>query len=321
MDPHREVAMECLNCFRLVAWVAVRLLLASASPAQQAGEDDPAAIYDALKAFSLSGETMRAENVTRKRERVAMTFNGFFHLEAPLVGHVRRAVFIGEGQLVAAPPDSRFEREHIRRLLKAGAVKLDFKAAVLRFPDGSFEQLQAQLSPGGSGSADAQMLAREFGERMLRETGANLATRLMVSILNQESPGLFAAEFDSGKLGRFTFLFDPQTRIPVATFEINGDEKGLIFQHEAMWGGSRPGRPSKPWKITSGAWSSAPMSTTPCTSGITRWTWTFASRTNALPQKSAWTSKRCCRNCAQFRSRGTNRCRSATTCAGRKLCG
>src|SRR5205814_5218539 len=44
---------------------------------------------------------------------------------------------------------------------------------------------------------------------------------------------LFRSTFEGGKRGRFTFLLDYQNRIPVAYFEINGGEKGLIFHYKS----------------------------------------------------------------------------------------
>ncbi|MCO6509473.1 MAG: hypothetical protein J5I65_01660 [Aridibacter famidurans] len=49
--------------------------------------------------------------------------------------------------------------------------------------------------------------------------------------MNGESPGVFIAEFDGGKRGRFGFVFDPQTRVPTDQFSINGGEKGLIYKY------------------------------------------------------------------------------------------
>jgi hypothetical protein len=65
--------------------------------------------------------------------------------------------------------------------------------------------------------------------QILKETGANLSARQLVSIVNKESPGFFFAEFDGGKRGRFACLLDYQARIPVSNFKINAGERGLIY--------------------------------------------------------------------------------------------
>ena len=52
-----------------------------------------------------------------------------------------------------------------------------------------------------------------------------------MSVLNQEKPGFFVAQFDGGKRDRFTMVVDPQGRIPTEHFGINSGEKGIIFAH------------------------------------------------------------------------------------------
>ena len=169
------------------------------------------------------------ENVVFKRDRAEITFtSGTFYFAAPVAGRVEGAVFIGDGKFSAAPPPAKFEKENIRRILKADTVESDFKTAVLRFTDDTFSILGAGSNPG-SAPNDAQKLASEFETRELRETGANIAARLTVSIVNNEQPGFFVVEFDKGKRGRFGFLLDPQERVPSQAWEINGGEKGLIY--------------------------------------------------------------------------------------------
>jgi hypothetical protein len=50
---------------------------------------------------------------------------------------------------------------------------------------------------------------------------------------DREDPGIFFAQFNGGKRGRFSYLLDPQTRIPVANFGINAGEKGIIFSYDS----------------------------------------------------------------------------------------
>ena len=64
-------------------------------------------------------------------------------------------------------------------------------------------------------------------------TGANLPARIALSMVNQEKPGFFFATFEGGKRGRFNLLLYFQNRIPVANFDINAGEKGLIFNYRA----------------------------------------------------------------------------------------
>jgi hypothetical protein len=189
-----------------------------------------AALYGQLKAFTLGFTSVRVENLVLKRDRVTLTFkDGMLYFPTPVQGSVRGAVFLGTGSFQAPVPPDEFERDNVRRLLKADEVASDFKTAVLRFTDDTYSILGAGSKEGSAPPAAAIKLATESDARVLVETGANLSARQMLSILNQESPGFFFGEFDGGHRGRFAFLLDAQSRIPVANFEINSGEHGLIY--------------------------------------------------------------------------------------------
>ena len=187
------------------------------------------ALYNQVKSFALNGGTVEAKGLVLKKDRTQITLNGVLYLTGPIEGQVTGAVFIGEGKFVLDTPPSNFEKENIKRLVGDYVIESDFKTAVLRFTDDTAQEL-GQAQPGPANDR-AQKLASELDARILRETGANISARIATSILNSEKPGVFFANFDGGRRGRFSFLFDPQTRIPVANFDINAGEKGLVFNY------------------------------------------------------------------------------------------
>lgn len=228
---------------KFVASATLLLLVATrAWSAQDAPEG--ASLYQQLKKFELSGGSAPADNLVLKRDRVEITFeSGMFYFEAPVAGRVRGAVFVGRGRFLATVPANAFEEDHVRRMLKADAVESDFGTAVLRFTDDTFDVIgkgASSVSSGSSASAPANFteLARDFEPRLLKETGANVSARLALSILNGETPGVFIAQFDKSKRGRFTAVLDHQGRIPTTTFTINGGEKGIIFAPRGAAGGN-----------------------------------------------------------------------------------
>lgn len=214
------------------------LLLAVTAPAAfgQAQPSDTSAagiaLYQALVKFDLSGGTAQAQNVVLKRDRAEITFNGTFYFEPSLEGYVRGVVFIGDGKVRADVPNNIAEQDNLRRILHADAVESSFKTAVLRFSDDTADALGLKLAPGGTAPDAARKLASEFSPRMLREVGANVPARIVVSVLNHESPGFFVAEFDKGSRGRFGLILDDQGRLPTAHFGLNGGEKGLFFAYD-----------------------------------------------------------------------------------------
>ena len=169
-----------------------------------------------------------------QRDRVTITFtNGTVFLSPPVGGKVRSAVFIGSGKLQATPPPVAFEQDNVRRLLNADDVSADFRTAVLRFTDDTASEFLKQgFIQGSAASGQAGRLAAELAPHLLKETGMNISARQLESILNQETPGVFLVQVDGGRHGRFTYLFDPQSRIPTTSFGINAGEKGLIFAYD-----------------------------------------------------------------------------------------
>jgi len=208
------------------------LCLLSIAPgfAQQTEQLENLPLYEALKKFELKG-TVKVDNLKLKRDRAEMVFTGDIYFAAPINGRVTGAVFIGQGMFHASPPDIAFEHENLARLIDKDAVDSDFKTAVLRFTDDTFDIIGKGMSDAAAIPGNALDLARDLEPRMLEETGANISSRLAVSMANKESPGFFMAQFDKGDLDRFTFVADYQARIPTAIFGINGGEKIIIFQY------------------------------------------------------------------------------------------
>jgi len=187
--------------------------------------------YDALKAFELQGKAT-VSNLNLKRDRGEMTFTGDFYFTAPINGRVTGAVFIGEGRFRAEAPPIEYEKENLKRFLETDIVESDFKTAVLRFTDDTFDIIGKGSTPMDIAPDQALDLAKDFEPRLLEETGANISARLALSLVHSESPGVFLAQFDKGELKRFTFLIDQQTRIPTSTFGINGGEKVMVFRYD-----------------------------------------------------------------------------------------
>lgn len=189
-------------------------------------------LYEQIKNFSLNGGKADVSQFVLKRDRAVMTFNGTFYFTAPTGGKVTGAVFIGQGTFSAEIPPNDFERDNVKRLIDADIVESSFKTAVFRFTDDTFDII-GKNQTGGAADQKAQKLASEINDRILKETGANLSSRIAISLINRENPGFFFAAFDEGKRGKFSFILDHQNRIPTSSFGINGGEKGLIFDYDS----------------------------------------------------------------------------------------
>ena len=198
--------------------------------AQQTAPLENRSLYDALKEFKLQG-TAKVEKLKLKRDRAEMEFTGDFYFAAPINGRVTGAVFIGQGTFHASSPPIKFEEDNLIKILGRNSVESDFKTAVLRFTDDTFDIIGKTVNDAAAIPDQATELAEELEPQLMKETGANISARLAVSLENNESPGFFMAQFDKGSLDRFTFIADYQARIPSATFGINGGEKVIIFKY------------------------------------------------------------------------------------------
>lgn len=221
------------RCVTLILFLIAALSAAPEARAQENLSAKGKEVYDHIKAFSLTGGSVTVEALTLKRDRAEMSFDGTFYFTSPVEGRVMGAVFIGQGRFRAEPPSSEFERDNLRRMIGADVFESDFKTAVLRFSDDTIDIIGRDRRDGAAAAGVAQKLASETEPRVLKQTGANLSARLALSILNDEKPGFFFATFDGGKRDRFSLLIDYQNRIPVANFDLNGGEKGMIFTYRS----------------------------------------------------------------------------------------
>ena len=226
MRPHSSAIRANLLVFCLIA--SLQSLLAQAPP------EPPAPVYQQLQNVGATDKCVQLENAVVKRDRVTLTFTrGMVYFSPAVAGKSRAAVFVGEGRLEAAPPAVDFERDHVRRMLKADEVSSDFKTAVLRFTDDTADELlKAGFRQAQCGTEQASRLGVELEPRLLKEAGMNVSARQLQSILNAETTGFFLVQVNGGKLGRFTYLFDPQVRIPADVFGIDAGEKGVIFAYD-----------------------------------------------------------------------------------------
>src|SRR5450432_1828823 len=158
-----------------------------------------ASVYSQLKLFALGNRSARADNLVLKKDRITLTFaSGMLYFPDPVAGQVRGAVFIGTGSVHVDTPPGQFERDNVHRLLGTDVIDENFKNAVLRFTDDSYSVLGAGSAATAAAPDAAAKLAEALDRKVLEETGANLSSRQLLSILNHESPGFFFSEFSGG---------------------------------------------------------------------------------------------------------------------------
>ena len=226
--------MNISSVLKIVSRIVFGVLIVSAIPSVY-GQETPSkdlALYNQIKSCTLSGSGVEVKGLVLAKDRAHITLNGTVFLGSAIEGNITTAIFVGDGKFVLDSPPNEFEKANIKRLLGTDDIESDFRSAVFRFSDSTAQQFgQPQQQ---SANSQAQKLALDLDSRLLRETGINLSARIALSIINGENPGFFFANFDGGKRGRFSYLLDYQTRIPVTNFDINGGEKGLVFTYSSV---------------------------------------------------------------------------------------
>ena len=167
--PPVEIPMS--RCF---LWSALVCLAAAGAPgvhahtaaAQQSTVAAPTnALYSVIRGMALTGGRAEVAGLVLKRDRVTMTFTGTFYFAAPAGSRVLGAVFIGQGTMQAQTPPGAFEREQLKRLIGSDVAESDFRTAVLRWSDDTFEVIGAARQAGGDIPAQATRLASAFEGR------------------------------------------------------------------------------------------------------------------------------------------------------------
>src|SRR5262249_8255039 len=150
-------------------------------------------LYRALRGLQLGGGAATVKQLVLRRDRVEMTFDGTFYFPTPVEGRTLGAVFIGRGTLRATVPAQSREAANVKRLLDGDVVASDLRTAVLRFTDDTFDVIGKDRGPDPVPPREAAARWAAFEPELLEETGLNLSSRMLLSVLHQERPGFFSA--------------------------------------------------------------------------------------------------------------------------------
>jgi len=192
-------------------------------------------IYLKLRNIKLGTEKVHVNNFTMKREAGTFTFkSGAFQFVEPVNGKITGAVFTGEGSFALTPP-IELERRNLAILTKGQPFEEQFSSAVLRFTDGSEEEIRkggtTDNSPAG-GDATGQF--EDIQHQLKKNLRHNLAARLLQDVMSQHPGGKFIA-FIKGKRysDKIIYDVDPHGALGVAPEEVSL----LLWDdgHEGIW--------------------------------------------------------------------------------------
>jgi hypothetical protein len=170
--------------------------------------------YAALRADLPGAESVTVKDFTLEREGGTFHFDqGTFYFYAPVEGRVTGAVFAGNGQFKLAVADAS-EQRSLALLTKGGPMIQNFSTLVLRFTDGTADEIRkASAGAGGAPDGHVRAAAEDLAKGFRKSLHENLELRLLADVLGDSQVGFFMASFRMGGAlaGRnVLFIADPE---------------------------------------------------------------------------------------------------------------
>lgn len=177
--------------------------------------------YQQLRNLTPGGEAITVSNLVIQRDAATLTFSrGDFALYPAVNGKVTGAVFKGQGHIHLAPTSAE-ERHNLAILNHSEVFDEDFDRAILRFTDGTAEELTKGAT--GKGVTDNVFAAdaREFHSFMRLKLRDNMELRLLEDVLSPAPGGYFLAAIHGPSHGRLFYTVDPHGAPDVAPEEVS----------------------------------------------------------------------------------------------------
>jgi hypothetical protein len=148
------------------------------------------AAYHQLRNLLPGGSAISVNGLVLKRDAATFTFTrGDFAFFGEVNGKVTGAVFGGSGHFHLTPPTA-VERHSLEVLTKKSEYDEDFSQVVLRFTDGTAEELRKAATPNSSPSSSGLVQAAiEFHTFQREHLLENVDLRLLEDVLSPAKPG------------------------------------------------------------------------------------------------------------------------------------
>jgi Peptidase family M1 domain len=182
--------------------------------------------YAALRAGLLAGDSVAVKDLSIAREGGVFHFDeGSFYFYAPVEGHSTGAVFEGKGRFDLTVRGAS-EQKSLALLTKGAGMTQDFTSMVLRFTDGTADEIRkASTGPGTVPVGHFQSAAEDLAKSYRKNLSDNLELRMLADVLGGGHGQFFLASFHMGNLftGRnLLFIVDPE-----GTFHASPDQVEL----------------------------------------------------------------------------------------------
>ena len=148
-------------------------------------------------------------DITINRDVLSITLNrGTIAFTEAIEGKVTGAVFVGSGDILAIPPDA-IEKRQLFRFTKSALLSEHFETAILRFTDGTWDEVLKELRNHASETVDATEIdALVRWESELQRRANFLNGRILADLLSRRTHPFFLAQIEGAQLGWFDAIYD-----------------------------------------------------------------------------------------------------------------
>ena len=172
------------------------------------------AIYAALRADLPGAESATVKDFTLTREGGSFHFEqGSFYFYSPVEGKVTGAVFTGTGRFDLTAKGAG-EQKSLALLTKSDSMAQDFTTLVLRFTDGTADEIRkASAGPAGSPDGHVRSAAEDLARDYRKNLSDNVELRMLADILGVGKGQFFLASFHRGTMltaKNVLFIVDPE---------------------------------------------------------------------------------------------------------------
>ena len=182
--------------------------------------------YAALRADLPGAEGVTVKDFKLEREGGVFHFDdGSFYFYAPVEGKVTGAVFVGKGQFNLTVKDAS-EQRSLALLTKSSGMTQEFTTLVLRFTDGTADEIR-KASAGAAGAPEGHVrsAAEDLARDYRKDLSDNIELRMLADLLGGGQGGFFLASFRMGSAltgKNLLFIVDPE-----GTFHSSPDQVEL----------------------------------------------------------------------------------------------
>jgi len=195
-----------------------------------------------MRSAAPMGDGVLVKDFTLQRDGGVFHFlDGRFYFYGPVNGRVTGAVFTGNGHFELAPKEAS-EQHSLALLTKSGVMAQDFSTLVLRFTDGTADEIRkASTGSAGATTSQAGQAAATLAKDMRMRLHQNIDLRLLSDVLIPGATGqVFLASFRMG--GALTgrnvlFSIDPEDvpdQVALSTWDDDSEQVWAAYSMDPL---------------------------------------------------------------------------------------